>query len=173
MQGQQLQERVYGECMKLPEFEKCKCCKIRKLNNEDIRLCEPLFQKYANTTCEERRTEHPEQCKEIFDKIENDKVYAEEYTCIPITIMKPYESATSSFLVTVEQETEYACFMADVIGRLDYDETLMVKVGESEIPFKVIHIGISDNIFPIRFELMAKQIGTFSTGRWEKILKGI
>ena len=25
--------------MKLPEFEKCKCCKIRKLNNGDIRLC--------------------------------------------------------------------------------------------------------------------------------------
>lgn len=49
--------------MKLPEFEKCKCCKIRKLNNEDIRLCEPLFLEYANTTCEERRTEHPEQCK--------------------------------------------------------------------------------------------------------------
>lgn len=38
------------------------------------------FLKYANTTCEERRTEHPEQCKKIFDKIENDKVYAEEYT---------------------------------------------------------------------------------------------
>lgn len=111
--------------------------------------------------------------KKIFDKIENDKVYAEEYTCIPITIMKPYESATSSFLVMVEQETEYASFVADVIGRLDYDETLMVKVGESEIPFKVIHIGISDNIFPIRFELMAKQVGTFSTGRWEKILSGI
>ena len=62
---------------------------------------------------------------------------------------------------------------ADVIGRLDYGETLMVKVGESEIPFKVIHIGISDNTFPIRFELMAKQVGTFSTGRWEKILRGI
>nr|DAY17408.1 MAG TPA: hypothetical protein [Caudoviricetes sp.] len=160
--------------MKLPEFEKCKCCKIRKLNNGDIRLCcEPLFLEYVHTTCEERRTEHPEQCKEIFDKIENDKVYEEEYTCIPITIMKPYESATSSFLVMVEQETEYASFVADVIGRLDYDETLMVKVGESEIPFKIIHIGISDNIFPIRFELMAKQVGTFSTGRWEKILKGI
>ena len=111
--------------------------------------------------------------KKIFDKIENDKVYVEEYTCIPITIMKPYESATSSFLIITEQETEYASFVADVIGRLDYGETLMVKVGESEIPFKVIHIGISDNIFPIRFELMAKQVGTFSTGRWEKILRGI
>ena len=111
--------------------------------------------------------------QKIFDKIENDKVYAEEYTCIPITIMKPYESATSSFFVMVEQETEYASFVADVIGRLDYGETLMVKVGESEIPFKVIHIGISNNIFPIRFELMAKQVGTFSTGRWEKILSGI
>ena len=87
--------------------------------------------------------------------------------------MKPYESATSSFLIITEQETEYASFVADVIGRLDYDETLMVKVGENEIPFKVIHIGISDNIFPIRFELMAKQVGTFSTGRWEKILRGI
>lgn len=110
--------------MKLPEFEKCKCCKIRKLNNGDIRLCcEPLFLEYTHTTCEERRTERPEQCKKIFDKIENDKVYAEEYTCIPITIMKPYESATSSFLVMVEQETEYASFVADVIGRLDYGET--------------------------------------------------
>lgn len=160
--------------MKLPEFEKCKCCKIRKLNNGDIRLCcEPLFLEYMNTTCEERRTKHPEQCKKIFDKIENDKVYEEEYTCIPITIMKPYESATSSFRVMVEQETEYASFVANVIGRLDYGKTLMVKVGESEIPFKVIHIGISDNTFPIRFELMAKQVGTFSTGRWEKILRGI
>ena len=93
--------------MKLPGFEKCKCCKIRKLNNEDIRLCEPLFLEYAHTTCEERRTKHPEQCKIIFDKIENDKVYKEEYTCIPITIMKPYESATSSFLVMAEQEIEY------------------------------------------------------------------
>ena len=55
--------------MKLPEFEKCKCCKIRKLNNEDIRLCEPLFLEYLHTTCEERRTKHPEQCKKIFDKI--------------------------------------------------------------------------------------------------------
>ena len=160
--------------MKLPEFEKCKCCKIRKLNNGDIRLCcEPLFLEYTHTTCEERRAEHPEQCKEIFDKIENDKVYTEEYTGIPITIMKPQESATSSFLITTEQETEYASFVADVIGRLDYDETLMVKVGENEIPFKVIHIGISNNNFPIRFELMAEQVGTFSTGRWEKILRCI
>ena len=140
--------------MKLPEFEKCKCCKIRKLNNGDIRLCcEPPFWEYFHTTCEERRTEHPEQCKEIFEKIEDNKVYTAEYTNV--------------------QETEYASFVADVIGRLDYGETLMVKVGESEIPFKVIHIGISDNTFPIRFELMAKQVGTFSTGRWEKILRGI
>ena len=160
--------------MKLPEFEKCKCCKIRKINNGDIRLCcEPPFWEYFHTTCEERRTEHPEQCKEIFEKIEDNKVYTAEYTNVPITIMKPYESAISSFLVMVEQETEYASFVADVIGRLDYDETLMVKVGESEIPFKVIHIGISDNTFPICFELMAKQVGTFSTGRWEKILRGI
>lgn len=160
--------------MELPEFEKCKCCKIRKLNNGEIRLCcEPLFLEYLHTTCEERRTEHPEQCKEIFKKIENDKVYTEEYTGIPITIMKPYESATSSFLIITEQETEYASFVADVIGRLDYDETLMLKVGENEIPFNVIHIGISNNNFPIRFELMAKQVGTFSTGRWEKILRGI
>lgn len=160
--------------MKLPEFEKCKCCKIRKLNNGDRRLCcEPLFLEYTHTTCEERRTEHPEQCKEIFDKIEKEKVYTEEYTDVPITIMKPYESATSSFLIMVEKEMEHASFVADVIGRLDYDEMLMVKVGESEIPFKVMHIEISDYSFPVRFELAAKQVGTFSTGRWKKILRGI
>lgn len=91
--------------MKLPEFEKCKCCKIRKLNNGDIRLCcEPPFWEYFHTTCEERRTEHPEQCKEIFEKIEDNKVYTAEYTNVPITIMKPYESAETH---TFDQSTDF------------------------------------------------------------------
>ena len=61
--------------MKLPEFEKCKCCKIRKLNNGDIRLCcEPPFWEYFHTTCEERRTEHPEP-----DGLENCR-YCEKYS---------------------------------------------------------------------------------------------
>lgn len=160
--------------MKLPEFEKCKCWKMRKFDNGEIHLCcEPLYLTYIHTTCEERRTEHPEECKEIFDRIENDKIYIEEYTDIPITIMKPHELATSSFGVLVKKETEYAFFTADVMGRLDYGKILMVKVGESEIPFEITHIEVSDNSFPIRFEIMAKQVGTFSPGRWEKILRGV
>lgn len=57
--------------MKLHKIEKCKCCKIHI--NDDGKTCpccEPPYLEYLNTTCEERRTEHPEQCKEIFDRSE-------------------------------------------------------------------------------------------------------
>lgn len=96
------------------------------------------------------------------------------YKNIPIIILHTGENIKVPFQI-LEEDTgkEKAYFRADIIGRFDYDETLMVKVGENEIPFEIITISVFDNSFPIRFKIIAKQVGAFSSGRWDKILAGI
>lgn len=96
-----------------------------------------------------------------------------KYKNVPITFLKTGENVTALFEVCAENEREVACFTAVVPVRLDYDEMLDIQVGENEFPFKIMHIGNLTGDLPFSIEMYVRQVGTFSTGRWEKILRGV
>lgn len=96
-----------------------------------------------------------------------------KYKNVPITFLKTGEIATALFEVCIENRREVACFTTVVPVRLDYDEMIDIQVGENEFPFKIMHIGNLTGDLPFTIEMYAKQVGTFSAGRWEKILRSI
>lgn len=96
-----------------------------------------------------------------------------KYENVPITLLQTGEIVVALIEVYTENGREVAYFTADVMGRLDYEEMFDIQVGENEFPFKRMHVGHFTDTFPVRMEMFAKQVGTFSTGMWEKMLGGI
>lgn len=49
----------------------------------------------------------------------------------------------------------------------------MVQIKGREFPFIIRHLSGFTDTFPVRMEMYAKQVGTYTIGKWEKILRGI
>ena len=93
-----------------------------------------------------------------------------KYENIPITILQTDETVVASIEVCVEDGREVAYFETNVLGRLDYQETFMVLIKGEEIPFIIRHLSSFTGTFPVRMEMYAKQVGTFTIGKWEEML---
>lgn len=96
-----------------------------------------------------------------------------KYKNIPITILQTGETVAASIEVCVEDGREVAYFYANVLGRYDYEETFIVQIKGREFPFIIRHLSGFTDTFPVRMEMYAKQVGTYTIGKWEKILRGI
>lgn len=136
--------------MKLPKVEKCKCCKIH-INDygKTCLCCEPPYLEYLNTTCEERRIEHPEQCKEIFDRSElspyiPDTIYKEKVKEVVEEWSDMYhqEPIERDYLSDVQKDRLYKLLIKEIDKyfhsgktRMSYEDAIKIE----EIIVKVLN----------------------------------
>ena len=97
----------------------------------------------------------------------------EKYENVPITLLQTGETVSALIEVCIENGREVAYFCANVLGRLDYEETFVIQIKDREFPFIIRHLTGFTDTFPVRMEMYAKQVGASTIGRWEKILRGI